>query len=82
MDEAKTSAPDKASAAPVPVQGPEVPIVYPGAPAMLQEPVVTEGTDLPDASGPNCALCGAPQDDQIHIEGEAEADAESPRWGL
>jgi hypothetical protein len=81
MDEAKTSAPDKHQ--PHPFQSSlEVPIVYPGAPAMLQEPVVTEGTDLPDASGPNCALCGAPQDDQIHIEGEAKADAESPRWGL
>jgi hypothetical protein len=80
MDEAKASAPDKHR--PHPFQpSTEVFAVYPGAPAMLQEAVVEEGTDLPHASGPKCALCGAPQDDQIHIEGKAEADAESPKWG-
>jgi hypothetical protein len=29
-----------------------------------------------------CALCRKPREDRIHIAGEAEADAESPRWGL
>lgn len=80
MDESKTSAPDKDQ--PHPFQpSPEVFAVYPGAPAMLPEAAVTEGTVLPHASAPNCALCGAPRDAQIHIEGKAEADAESPNWG-
>jgi hypothetical protein len=81
MDEAKTSAPDKDQPHPF-QQGLEVPVAHPGAGAMLQDTAVIEETDLPHSSGPNCALCGAPRDDQIHIEGEAEADAESPRWGL
>ena len=29
-----------------------------------------------------CGLCKKPRTDRIHIEGEAEADAESPHWGL
>ena len=28
-----------------------------------------------------CGVCGLPKSDRVHIEGEAEADAESPRWG-
>jgi hypothetical protein len=28
-----------------------------------------------------CGLCGKPRRDRIHVEGEARADAESPRWG-
>jgi len=28
-----------------------------------------------------CGVCGLPRRDRVHIEGEAEADAESPRWG-
>jgi hypothetical protein len=28
-----------------------------------------------------CAICHMPKGDRIHIEGEAEADAESPTWG-
>jgi hypothetical protein len=77
MDEAKTSAPDKHQ--PHPFQSsPEAPL-DPRAGA-TQEAAGTEGPDVPQASGPNCALCGAPRDDQIHIEGEAEA--ESPHWGL
>ena len=77
MDESKTSAPDKHQ--PHAFQpSPEVPL-DPRAGA-TQEAAGTEGTDFPQASGSNCALCGAPRDNQIHIEGEAEA--ESPRWGL
>ena len=29
-----------------------------------------------------CGICRKPRGDRIHIEGEAEADAESPNWGL
>jgi len=80
MNESRTSAPDKHQ--PHPFQpSSEVPVVYPRAGAMLQEAADTEGTALPHAGEPNCALCGAPRDAQIHIEGEAEADAESPKWG-
>jgi hypothetical protein len=80
MNESKTSAPDRHQ--PHPFQlSPEVPVVLAGGVAPLQEAVVAEGTDLPHASEPNCALCGAPRDAQIHIEGKAEADAESPKWG-
>ncbi|HEX7611207.1 MAG TPA: hypothetical protein VF371_00435 [Candidatus Limnocylindrales bacterium] len=79
MDEAKTSAPDKHQ--PHPFQSsPEVPLI-PRAGA-TQEAAGTEGTDLPQASGSSCALCGARRDNPIHIEGKAEADAESPKWGL
>jgi len=81
MDEAKTSAPEKDQPHPF-VSGPEVPAVSPAPGAMSPETAVTEGTVLAHASGANCALCGAPRGAQIHIEGKAEADAESPRWGL
>ena len=79
MDESKTSAPDK--------HQPHTFEPSPGVPldpraGATQEAAGTEGTDLPQASGPNCALCGAPRDNPIHIEGKAEADAESPKWGL
>jgi hypothetical protein len=80
MNESKTSAPNKDQ--PHPFQaGPEVPVVYPMSGAMLQETGATDSTVLHNPSPPNCALCGAPRDDQIHIEGQAEADAESPNWG-
>jgi hypothetical protein len=29
-----------------------------------------------------CGLCRKPREDRIHVEGEIEADFESPRWGL
>ena len=29
-----------------------------------------------------CGVCKKPLADRIHIEGEAQADAESPHWGL
>jgi hypothetical protein len=80
MDESNTSAPDKDQ--PHPFQAsPEVPVVYPRSGAMLQETAVAEGTVLHQPSALACALCGAPQGDQIHIEGKAQADAESPNWG-
>jgi hypothetical protein len=62
--------------------GPEVPIVYPSSGASLQETSDTEGVAPQHTSGANCALCGAPRGAQIHVEGKAEADAASPRWGL
>jgi hypothetical protein len=62
--------------------GPEVPIVYPSSGASLQETSVTEGEAPQHTSGANCALCGAPRGTQIHLDGKAMLDAESPRWGL
>jgi hypothetical protein len=29
-----------------------------------------------------CGLCGKDRENHLHIEGEAQADAESPRWGM
>ena len=60
---------------------PEVPIVYPRTGVMLQQGITAEGMGLPRVSGPRCALCGAPRSDRIHIQGEEQADAESPNWG-
>src|ERR1035437_9815539 len=79
MDESKTSAPDK--------HKPHTFEPSPGVPlnpraGATQGAAGTEGTDLPQGSGSNCALCGAPIGDQLHIKGKAEADAESPKWGL
>jgi hypothetical protein len=48
---------------------------------MLQQGVVASGMGLPNVSNPKCALCGAPRRDRIHTDAEAEADAESPKWG-
>jgi hypothetical protein len=28
-----------------------------------------------------CGICGAPKTDRVHLDGEAAADAESPKWG-
>ena len=70
MDEAKASAPDKDR--PHPFQTlPDVPVVYPAGLPMLQEAT----------GGPNCALCGAPRDAPLHVEGKAEANDETPDWG-
>ncbi len=60
---------------------PDVPSVYPRTGTMLQQGVLAAGMGLPNASNPECALCGAPRNDRIHIDGEAEADAELPKWG-
>jgi hypothetical protein len=70
VDESKASAPTKDLPHPFQTR-PEVVAVSLGAPAMFQE----------TAGGPNCALCGAPRDAQIHVEGKAEANDESPNWG-
>jgi hypothetical protein len=70
MDKAQSSAPDKDR--PHPFQTlPEVIAIFPAAPAMLQE----------TPAGPNCALCGAPRDARIHLEGKAEANEGTPDWG-
>jgi hypothetical protein len=70
MDEAQASAPDKDR--PHPFQArPEIVAIASGGPAMLQE---TPG-------GPTCALCGAPRDARLHVEGKAEANQETPDWG-
>lgn len=79
MDASTTPAPDKHQPHTF-EPGPEVPL-DPRAGA-TQETAGTEGGSVAQGSGSNCALCGAPRDDQLHIEGKAEAEAESPRWGL
>jgi hypothetical protein len=74
MDESKTSAPEKDR--PHPFQaGPEVPG------PMSQKTTATDDASGHVPSAPNCMLCGAPRGDRIHIEGESQADAESPKWG-
>jgi hypothetical protein len=80
MDESKTSAPDKHQPH-IFEPDPTVPL-NPRAGATSQEVAGTESADSPRTSESNCALCGAPIGDQLHIEGKAEADAESPKWGL
>ena len=79
MDESKTSTPDKHQPHAF-EPTPEVPIVYPRTGTIGQQGLPA-GVIGP-ASSPTCALCGAPRGDRIHIEGKAEADAESPKWGL
>ena len=80
MDESKTSAPDKQQPHPFEV-GQEVPILYPRGGALVAEIQEDDGTILEQPSDARCALCGAPRNDRIHVEGKAEADAESPNWG-
>jgi hypothetical protein len=80
MDETTTSAPDKHQAhifEPRPTVS-----LNPRAGATSQEVAGTESADSPHTSESNCALCGAPRNDQLHIDGTAEADNASPRWGL
>jgi hypothetical protein len=79
MDESKPSAPDKHQPHAF-EPSPEVPL-DPRSGA-TQEAAGTEGGGLAQGAGSNCVLCGAPRGDPLHIEGEVEADAESPRWGL
>jgi hypothetical protein len=72
MDESKASAPDK-----------DQPHTFQPAPdSPLQQGIPAEGTGQAPAGEPNCALCGAPRGDRKHLEGKAEADTESPNWGL
>lgn len=79
MVESKTAAPDKHEPHAF-EPGPEVPF-DPRAGATHEE-AGAAGTDLSQTSGSTCALCGAPLGDPLHLAGKAEADAESPRWGL
>lgn len=81
MDESKTSAPDKHQPHAFEAT-PEVPLVPTGAGIVLAQGLPVERTGLPGLTESKCALCGAPRGDKIHIEGEKEADAESPHWGL
>ncbi len=79
MDKSKAPAPDKDK--PHPFQAaPEVPAVYPRSGAMLQETGTTDGEAVHYPSAPNCTLCGAPENEQIHIVGKAQADAEPLHW--
>ena len=54
----------------------------------MSQPFTTQGvgpyTPPPTAGSKAivCGICKKPRADRIHIEGEAEADAESPHWGL
>jgi hypothetical protein len=79
MDAAKTTAPVKDQPHAF-EPSPEVPL-DPRAGAQ-QEAAAPEGAELAHSGESNCALCGAPRADKIHVEAQAEADAESPRWGL
>ena len=36
---------------------------------------------VPGSTSKVCAVCRGQQHDRIHIDGEGEADAESPNWG-
>jgi hypothetical protein len=36
---------------------------------------------VPGGHSKQCGICGAPRTDRIHLDGEAAADAESPKWG-
>jgi hypothetical protein len=80
MDGSKASAPDKDKPHPF-EPGPAVPIVYPRGGAMVREIPEDDGTILEQPNAANCTLCGRPRNDRIHVEGKAEADAESADWG-
>ena len=80
MDESTTSAPDKHQAH-IFEPGPAVPL-NPRAGATSQEVAGTESADSAHTGESTCALCGAPRNDQLHIDGTAEADSTSPRRGL
>jgi hypothetical protein len=66
MDAAKASAPDK-----------NLPHPFEAAPENLEE--ARTRPDEPKAVP--CTLCGLPRNDRLHVEGQAQADAESPNWG-
>jgi hypothetical protein len=80
MDESKTSAPDKHQPHTFEA-GSETPIVYPVGAAMISEIQEDGGSAVGQPNTAACALCGAPRNDRIHVEGKVEADAESPNWG-
>jgi hypothetical protein len=79
MDETTTLAPDKHQAH-IFEPGPAVPL-NPRAGATSQDLAGTESADAHTGES-SCALCGAPRNDRLHIDGTAEADNASPRWGL
>lgn len=64
---------------------PEVPIVYPRAGIALQQGDVGEGIRLPRFQSQNCALCGVPRSDRIHLDFEAVDEAvdgeKRSHWG-
>jgi hypothetical protein len=80
MNETTTTAPDKHQAH-IFEPGPAVPL-NPRAGATSQEAAAAESAEFPHTGESNCALCGAPRSDQLHIDGTADADNASPRWGL
>lgn len=55
---------------------PSVPIVVPN------EDAGANGSSLDLPLDKNCALCNALLGDQIHIDGQADADGDSARWGM
>jgi hypothetical protein len=36
---------------------------------------------IPGRKSALCGMCHLPRNDRLHIDGETEADAESPNWG-
>lgn len=80
MTEIKTSAPVKDE--PHPFQpAPEVPVVFARAGAEVQGANDADATAPQHLSSAKCALCGATRDVQIHVDGKAEAETDSPKWG-
>ena len=77
MTDTSTAAPDKTQPHTFEA-GPAVPAAYS---AEGDPSVEAGGADLASANA-KCALCGAPKSDQLHIDGKAQADDASPRWGL
>jgi hypothetical protein len=59
---------------------PDVPVVYPRAGALVAEIAEPDGSILEQPAS-KCALCNAPRSAQIHVEGQAGADASPIHWG-
>ena len=72
MGESKTAAPVK-----------DEPHTFQGSPVVpiMQEAEDGEAASSQHGNAANCTLCGHPMSDKIHIDGLAEADGESPKWG-
>ena len=80
MDETTALAPDKHQ--PHIFEPGSMDSLNPRAEATSQELAGTESAGSPHSSESGCALCGAPRNDRLHIDGTAEADNASPKWGL
>ena len=59
---------------------PEASATIPGAAGPTGEKT-DDGTTIEPPRAENCALCNAPRGDKIHIDGEADANGDSIKWG-